>query len=324
MPHCETQRLAQTAKKGTVPISRALTIGHFDGVHLGHRALVRAAREAAGPQGKVIVLAFDPHPLSVLRPADAPVRLSRFERRREWLLEAGADEVERLSPTRELLAQTSESFLAGLVGRHRPAAIVEGPDFHFGRDRSGSVQTIRDLAATHGYRAIVVDQVERALADHTIVPVRSSLVRWLVAAGRVRDAALLLGRPYELQGPVVGGEGRGGRDLGVPTANLDHDDLLLPADGIYAGRARAPDGTVYAAAISVGTKPTFGRHPRLCEAHLIGYGGVPGHYGWTLTLEFHEWLRDQIRYTGPGPLIEQLQRDIERAAQTLGELAPTP
>lgn len=304
-------------------VMRALTIGHFDGVHLGHVALVGAAREAVGPEGTVTVLSFDPHPLAVLDPAAAPARLTAFEKRERLLRAAGADEVERIEPSPELLSQSAEAFVATLAARYRPQVIVEGADFRFGRDRRGSVETIRQLADRHGYRPVVVGEVTAALADLVEVAVRSSLVRWLIARGRVRDARLLLGRPYELTGTVVRGEGRGGRALGVPTANLDHADLLLPADGIYAGSARAPDGEVYPAAISVGTKPTFGEHPRLCEAHLVGYQGGADEYGWTMELSVHDWLRDQIRYTGPGPLIEQLERDIEQTRAAVGEVLCT-
>jgi riboflavin kinase/FMN adenylyltransferase len=156
--------------------------------------------------------------------------------------------------------------------------------------------------------------VEASLSDQHVVRVSSTMVRWLVQRGRMFDAATLLGRPYELIGPVVRGDRRG-RTFDVPTANLDHGECLLPADGIYAGTARHENGAAYPAAISVGTKPTFGDRPRSCEAHLIGYDGALDDYGWTLHLEIRSWLRDQIRYDDAGALVRQLKRDISRAAE---------
>lgn len=295
---------------------RAITIGSFDGVHLGHTELVTAARSAVGEQGKVLALSFDPHPLCVLQRANAPKRLSNFQQRREWLTEVGADEVVPLRPTSKFLNQSPQGFLARLVQQYHPSVIVEGADFRFGHERAGSAQTIQQFQQTHGYQAIIIDDVQATLTDHTLVRVSSSLVRWLVQHGRVSDAAIVLGRPYELRGEVLCGDRRGGEALGVPTANLDHGDYLLPADGVYAGRAAGPDGKTYAAAISVGTKPTFGEHPRLCEAHLIGYQGRPCEYGWTMCLQFDQWLRDQIAYERVELLIDQLLRDIQRARES--------
>ncbi len=298
----------------------AVTIGSFDGVHLGHAALVRAAREAVGDRGKVIVLCFEPHPLSVLRPSATPSRLSSFEQRVEWLTGGGgdgradaaaADEVIALRPSPELLGQTPQEFVASVAEAHAPAAIVEGPDFRFGRDREGSPETLRQLEAKHGYQAIIIDPVEVALTDQHVVGVSSSLIRWLVARGRVRDAALLLGRPHEIVADVAPGDGRG-HDLGMPTVNLGSVDLSLPADGVYSGFAVRPDGQVFPAAISVGHKPTFGRGPRVCEAHLIGYEGPSEDYGWAIRLRFQDWLRDQIAYADVGCLVEQMRRDVEQ------------
>jgi riboflavin kinase/FMN adenylyltransferase len=302
----------------------AISIGAFDGVHLGHAALVRRARSAVGDGGSVTVLAFEPHPLRVIRPRDVPARLSCFQQRRRWLMEAGADDVVALEPTTELLSLSPRSFLDWVSSDYAPDVIVEGPDFRFGRDRAGSVETLRLHERTHGYRAVVVDDVEAALCDRTLVRVASSLIRWLVRRGRVRDAANLLGRPYELECKVVQGDGRGGSALGVATANLDHGRYLLPADGIYAGAATDPDGVAYPAAISVGTKPTFGEHPRVCEAHLVDFKGRPGEYGWTVKLEIHDWLRDQIAYESAELLVEQIHRDIARVKKESGAGARRP
>lgn len=335
--------------------------------------MVRTARSAVGSDGRVVVLLFDPHPISVLRPDATPPRLTYFQQRRNLLLRAGADEVVTLSPTKELLGQEAKDFIRSIVESESPAYIVEGSDFRFGKGRTGSVETLREHERLFGYRTVVIDPVDVPLQNQQIVHVSSTMVRWLLAHGRVEDAQHLLGRPYELECPVIKGDQRG-RTIGMPTANLDHGDLLLPADGIYAGRAiiqprgdglqftvdgldkisalglqsgegnlsskpstesrqwKAPNrqptadtlGRVHPAAISIGTKPTFGEHPRVCEAHLIGYDGPLDHYGWTIRLEFHHWLRDQLTYTDLDPLLGQLRRDIDRSAALLGGVDRLP
>lgn len=303
-----------------MPSTTALSIGAFDGVHLAHATLVREARSAVGAGGRVVVLTFDPHPATVLRPDDAPPRLSTLEQRRAWLATAGADEVVALRPTAELLRRSPERFIGELVEQYRPGLFVEGPDFRFGHERRGSVDTLRDLGATLGFEVRVIEPVMAALSDQHVVPVSSTMIRWLLRHGRVRDAAALLGRPYELVGTVVAGA-RQGRELSMPTANLEHGEALLPADGVYAGRASAPDGTTFPAAISVGTKPTFGTHARLCETHLIGYDGPLDDYGWTITIRFAEWLREQLSFDGIEALVAQMQRDVTRAKAVGGGAA---
>lgn len=288
-----------------------MTIGNFDGVHSGHRALVTAARSFIDNDGRLVVLAFDPHPSSILRPGDRAARLTTFEQRAELLRAAGADEVIRLVPTPDLLHMDAEAFIANLIAQHRPGVIVEGPDFRFGRGRTGTVETLKSLEGKYGYRTAIIGPVDTSLTDQHLVRVSSTMIRWLIQRGRLRDAAEMLGRPFEITGAVIPGDRRG-RTIGVPTANIAHGDLLLPADGIYVGHATLPDGAEHPAAVSVGTKPTFGRHPRVCEAHLLGYDGPLDHYGWTIRLRFLDWLRDQIRYDRVEDLVAQIGRDLAR------------
>jgi riboflavin kinase/FMN adenylyltransferase len=153
----------------------------------------------------------------------------------------------------------------------------------------------------------VVDSIDVALSDMSIVEVSSSLIRWLIAYGRVRDAGICLGRAYSLTGEVIHGNHRG-RTIGVPTANLTCEDVLIPADGVYAGRC-AIDNTIYPAAVSIGTNPTFHDQRRQVEAHLIGFHGDL--YGRTIRVELLDWLRDQWKYNGVEPLKRQLERDLE-------------
>ncbi len=311
-------------------MTTALTIGTFDGVHRGHQRLVQRARSIVGTGGRVVAVAFAAHPMMCLRPERVPLRLDTVEQRVAWLRESGADEVELLHPTPELLGQEPAAFIGALVERHRPVAIVAGDDFHFGRQRRGTVATLTTLGTTSGdalnFRTDVVAPVEVALCDQSIVTVRSTLVRWLLSNGRVADAARCLGRHFEIVARIVPGDRRG-RTIGYPTANLDltdrgHGPRLLPASGIYAGTAviegtpavveggAAGRGVIRAAAISIGTKPTFGESLTTCEAHLLDHDAPDEDYGWTIRLRFHEWLRDQLRYPSLEPLLEQIARDV--------------
>ncbi len=302
-----------------MPGPTAVTIGNFDGVHIGHAALVRRARELVGPSGRVVVLAFDAHPLTQLRPEFAPARLSTFEQRTEWLRALGADDIQRLDPSPDLLSLPPREFLRRHVAPLSPVAVVEGADFRFGAGRAGNVSTLSESGAEFGFEAVVVDPVETTLSDQTVVRASSTIARWLVANGRARDAALVLGRPYELMGVVVRGDRRG-REIGYPTANLE-TGLLLPGDGVYAGQATLPDGRVMPAAISVGTKPTFGRSERVSEAFVLDWRGpVPEggpEYGWALRLTLNSWIRDQIRFDSLDSLLEQMSRDVKRTREIM-------
>ena len=290
----------------------AVTIGNFDGVHLGHQALIRTARRSVGEDGLVTALSFDPHPATVLAPSRRVERLSDFSRRSRWLTEAGADTVVALKPTRDLLDQSPEHFTTQLTAEYEPSVIVEGRDFRFGKGREGSIDTLRQLGSMHGFEVVEVDTVEAVLTDHSIVPVSSTMVRWLLRHGRVRDASKLLGRPYSVTGQVMPGEQRG-REVGIPTANLNTGDLMLPADGVYIGEAQFESGSAFRAAISVGTKPHFTpASERTCEAHLLDFDGPVGDYHWSMELFFHDWLRDQAAFAALDALIAQIHRDIER------------
>ncbi len=294
-----------------------LTIGNFDGVHLGHQALLRAGRTLADQTGSALVaLTFDPHPAQLLAPAPgkAPPLITDIASRIELLKAAGADQVHVIVPTRELLLQEPEAFVQQLINTYRMAGIVEGPDFHFGHNRRGDLPMLRLLGARLGFKVVDVAPIHVELSDHTLVETRSTLVRWLLSKGRVIDAARCLGRPFSLNSQVVTGEQRG-RTLGVPTANLNLGLLtnrVLPAEGVYGGIARLSDGRAFAAAISLGTKPSFGVMTLTLEAHLLGFTGDL--YNTGITLEFHRWVRDQARFPSVDHLKAQLTRDIAGVA----------
>jgi riboflavin kinase/FMN adenylyltransferase len=293
-----------------------MTIGVFDAIHLGHQAILARGRQLADRAGApLVVLAFDPHPAALLRPDLQPPRLTTSDEKQVLLKQYGADQVIRIEPSRELFAQSPALFIEQLVKAHHPIAIVEGGDFRFGHQRQGDIHTLRELGTLHGCQTHICDQAQVMLTDQLLVPVSSSLTRWLVGQGRVADAARCLGRLYSLTGPVAKGEARG-RTINVPTANLDltgHPDKLIPADGVYAGLAVLPDGREFAAAISIGVKPTFGEHQLTVEAHLLDFSGDL--YGQTLTLQLARWLRDQQSFPDVEALKAQLSRDITRTRQ---------
>lgn len=287
-----------------------ITIGNFDGVHLGHQALLRCARQVAGAHAaRVIALTFDPHPAAVLRPGSDPPRLMSVDDRTRALLAGGADAVEVLRPTPQMLEQSPQPFVEQLCRQFQPVAIVEGSDFRFGRDRIGDMAVLASMGRRLGFEVVTAPTFELALSDMLLVPVRSSVIRWLLGYGRVVDAARCLGRLHALRGQVIVGERRG-RLMAVPTINLDlaHNAFVIPADGVYAGVAELPDGAIHAAAISIGVKPTFNQATRTVEAHLLDFSGDL--YDQRVTLRFARWLRDQQRFPNVEALKAQLQRDL--------------
>jgi riboflavin kinase/FMN adenylyltransferase len=299
-----------------LPAGSVVSIGNFDGIHLGHRRILEVADSlrAGSASHRVAVITFEPHPLTVLRPGHAPPRLTTGAMKRALLDDAGVDDLVVLPPAPEVLNLTAERFWELLRDQVRPAWLVEGPTFNFGKGRGGNIDRLREWAAAAGVGLRVVEPVSAALLDLQVVPVSSSIIRWLVDLGRVRDAAICIGRPYALEGPVVKGHQRG-RAIGVPTANLDCGEQLLPADGVYAARADV-DGTTYPVALSIGTVPTFGPNARQVEAHLIGFDGDL--YGKSMHVEVVDWLREQRKFSGVQALKARLAQDIEDVLERSG------
>lgn len=307
-----------------MPQASIITIGNFDGVHLGHRAILATARELADARGaRVVALTFDPHPSATLDPANQPPRLCSPDQKLARLKQAGADEVVVLNPTREVLAQEPRDFVRKLINEYAPVAFVEGADFRFGKGRAGDIALLKAMGAEHGYDVVIQPSRDVTLSDLSVVTVRSSVIRWLIGHGRPADVQRCLSEPFSLTSTVVQGEQRG-RTIGIPTANLDLNTLndhMLPADGVYAGYATiSADDRRYTAAISVGNKPSFGQVKLAIEAHLLDFAGDL--YGQTLTLAFTHWIRDQIRFPTLDALREQLARDIERVRQCEGSPMP--
>ncbi|UCE61074.1 MAG: bifunctional riboflavin kinase/FAD synthetase [Phycisphaerales bacterium] len=297
-----------------------LSIGNFDGVHRAHQQLLaQAGLFAANTGGPVVVLTFEPHPLVVVRPEKAPPRLSPAQEKLRYLAEAGADVVVVARSDHALLDLEAEAFIHEVIReRFNPTHIVEGPSFGFGKGRKGNPELLRDVAAGFGCEVHIVDPVTLQVTEGETLLVSSSLIRGLIIQGKVHRAALCLGRPYTLVGTV--GEGvRRGRTIGFPTANLEVEDQLIPADGVYAGRSIVRD-TLHLSAISIGSAPTFGEGDRQVEAYLLDFDGDL--YGEPLRLEFDRLLRPQRTYDSPEALIDQIRRDVQAVRRLLGTGVP--
>jgi riboflavin kinase/FMN adenylyltransferase len=285
------------------PAGRALALGTFDGVHLGHRRVIGSALERARARGLVAaVVTFDPHPLEVLRPDRPPRLLTTIERKIELVSALGLDELVAIPFTEERSRQSAEEFCDQvLVATLGARSVSVGANFHFGHGAAGDATLLRSRPEFD------TEVVELVAQDGESIS--SSRIRSLVDAGDVAGAALLLGAPYALAGRVVEGDRRG-RELGMPTANLDvPEQQLLPAPGIYAATATGERiETELPAAVSIGVRPTFGGGALLVEAHLIGFEGDL--YGTVLQLEFLERLRDEERFDSAEALVEQMRKDV--------------
>lgn len=281
----------------------AIAIGNFDGVHRGHARLIeRLVARAAEIGGPAVAFTFDPHPARLLRPEAAPASLCWLERKAEMLAALGVDAVVAYPTDRELLALPADQFFTRIVREGLAArAIVEGPDFHFGCNRSGNTELLRRLGEEAGVQVEVVDPV---IAEGG--PVSSSRVRRLIAEGDIPTANRLLTRSYRIRGVVARGAARG-TTLGFPTANLQEVDTLLPRHGIYAGLAHTKTGT-RPTALSLGPNPTFGENALKIEAFLLDFEGDL--YGQSVQVDFLARLRDIVRFGGPAELVAQMDRDV--------------
>ena len=304
------ERIPQLAAQAVL----AITIGNFDGVHRGHAELVAVARSRVGSAGRVAVVTFEPHPVARLRPDAVPPRLTSATERRRLLREASADDVIELEPTPQLLGLEPHAFVRELKVRLGFSLVVEGSDFRFGRGRSGTIDTLKVLGATIGFESEIVSPVDVQLDDCTVVQASSSIVRWFLVQGRVGDAARVLGRPYALVAATVPGDRRG-RTIGYPTLNLGSVETLMPADGVYGGRATLADGRQFVAAISIGTKPTFTTGAvapaRTCEAFLVDASLPLDWYGHVVRIEFMTWIREQATFSSLDALVARIAADVE-------------
>jgi riboflavin kinase/FMN adenylyltransferase len=290
----------------------AVAFGNFDGLHVGHRALLAHLRsEADRLQGDLIVVTFDPHPLQFLHPERAPAAIDSLDGRLTYLAQLGVDQVYVLRFDEAIAAVPAHTFARDwLCGLLRGRAFAVGPDMHFGHKRLGDVNLLRHIAAEfHG----TVSVFSGVLWDDSRVS--SSRVRHAIREGRVGLAEHLLARPFRLRGTVVHGDARG-RTIGFPTANLVAPGQVVPANGIYAGRAGV-NGAWHGAAISVGTRPTFAGEDVRVEAYLLDFDGDI--YEQPMDLEFVARLRDEAKFADLDALIAQIAADVAATRRVLAE-----
>ncbi len=290
-----------------------LTIGNFDGMHRGHQAILAAGRSRAdADRTQLVVMTFDPHPLAILTPEHVPPMLTPLDEKLRRLQRCGVDLVVLVRSDAEFLGLTAEAFITEIiVARFQPTAVVEGASFGFGRHRRGDLDTLRAGARKHGFEVEVVEPIRIALGGHPGALISSSLVRQLLASGTVDQAATCLGRPYALFGRVTRGAGRG-KSLGFPTANVCVDSQLIPAEGVYAGRAEI-ENQHFPAAVTIGRNPTFDGCHIIVEAHLLDFAGEL--YDRPIRLDFLEWIRDQRKFDSTGSLRKQIEDDVARSRE---------
>ena len=293
----------------------SVTIGTFDGVHLGHRALIaRAIGDAEQRSTQSVVVTWDRHPLMTLRPEAAPRLLSTPERKLELLGSTGIDLVAVIPFTEELSRLSPETFVDRvIVGGLGARAVFVGDGWRFGHKRAGDMALLQEIGDANGFEAHPV-----ALANEDGDAVSSSRIREAVASGHMNVARRLLGRHFDIDGVVVGGDKRGA-GLGFPTANIEcAPHLAYPARGVYAGRARVGDSW-FGAAINVGVNPTFGGDPEVTpvrvEAFLLDFEGDL--YDETLRVEFHQRLREEMRFASVDDLVTQMHLDVKATRELI-------
>jgi riboflavin kinase/FMN adenylyltransferase len=300
-------------------VRTVVTIGAYDGLHLGHQEVIGQVRALADRLGaRTAVVTFDRHPASVVRPESAPCLLTDAQQRLELLAATGVDATVIVPFDDEQAQETAESFVKRvLVSAAGTRVVVIGEDFHFGRQRQGNVALLRDLGAQFDFDVVPISLLARD--DGVDEPISSTAIRRALAGGDVTRAAALLGRPFEVRGTVVKGDQRG-RQIGFPTANVEvPKQICLPADGVYAGWYERPDGSVYPAAINLGRRPTFYEHAdySLLEAHLLD--ADPDLYGESAKVRFVGFLRSERKFDGIDALVTQLGVDVAQARVVLGD-----
>ena len=313
----EVHRTLQPARPDSV--GTVLTIGAYDGVHRGHRKVIAEVCRLAEERGLgSAVVTFDRHPASVVRPESAPLLLTDLEQKLELLAATGVDQTLVVPFDEQRAAETAEDFVTNvLVGCLKVKLIVVGEDFHFGFRRLGNVALLREMGQALGFAVTglgLVGMDGEPARDHE--QVSSTFIRRALGRGDLARANAMLGRPYEVRGTVVKGDQRG-RTLGFPTANVRVDgSILLPADGVYAGRVELPSGERRDAALSLGTRPHFFNDgDLLLEAHLIDFSGDL--YGQEVNVSFEKNLRPQQKFENLEALVAQLEKDVASATQWL-------
>ncbi|MEO6628792.1 MAG: bifunctional riboflavin kinase/FAD synthetase [Aquihabitans sp.] len=311
------------AMPGRTPMDPSVvTIGAYDGVHLGHQAVIGEVRRLAASRNlQTVVVTFDRHPASVVRPDSAPKLLCDLDQKLELLAATGVDATYVIRFDEERAGELAEDFVdTVLVASLSARAVVVGEDFHFGHKRGGNVDLLRTMGAqrnftVEGLELVGVDGGPAGVSGRNV---SSTAIRTMLVDGDVSGAAVLLGRPHEVRGTIEHGDKRG-RELGFPTANLAIPaEIQLPADGIYAGWVERADGVTHPAAMSLGHRPTFYDRPTgapLLECNLLDFSGDL--YGEAVKVRFVERLRGEVKFDGIDPLIAQMQADVDQTRSLL-------
>lgn len=317
----ETTRNLEAVRKGCV-----LTIGNFDGVHIGHQEILTAAKQTAVKKAvQLLVMTFEPHPAAVLHPQKTFGILTPLELKKHLLAEFGVDTLVVLESTAELLSLSPADFVEKFIVKNiQPDVVFEGESFNFGSSRTGSIHTLKKLGAEKGFLVSEIDAKEVKLSTGKIVKISSTLIRDMLESGRVADAAAAIGRPYRLIGQVIPGHGKG-KQLGFPTANLEPAQQIIPAEGVYAGFVETGDSTEYVcsakqkipAALSIGRAETFSpNHPLSVEAHILK-DNISDLSGKWLAMDFIKRIRSQQKFKTESELSTQITKDCKKAKQTL-------
>jgi riboflavin kinase/FMN adenylyltransferase len=310
----------------TISKNPVLTIGNFDGVHLGHQEILSSAGKVAEKNGvECIAMTFEPHPVAILYPEKAPGVLTPLEIKKHLIQQCGMDCLIVLKDNTELLNLSPEDFVGRfLVENIHPSAVVEGHDFNFGAKRAGNIDTLIKLGAKHDFDVSIIEPKEIRLSTGQIVRIASTIIRYMLESGHVADATAALGRPYSLVGEIIPGRGIG-KKLGFPTLNMKKPEQVIPAEGVYAGFVRVGETIdnilaskeAIPAVYSIGQARTYGdEFPLLIEAHLLKENAANS-TGKYMAMDFSERIRDQHKFKTPEELSAQIAKDCRNARELL-------
>lgn len=302
-------------EKITTPYPNAvITIGNFDGVHLGHRALFQKVIEKAKEiGGRSVVMTFEPHPIRVLKKNGQPPLITLYEQKVELVEKSGIDVLVCIHFTPEFASLTATEFVEDLLmKRIGMKAIVVGEDYTFGKNREGDISLLRSFGEQMQFEVIAVDKIQ--ISDELPGRISSTKIRELVTEGNVDEAQKLLGRYYQIRGIVVPGRDRGGELVGYPTANVNLYDELCPKAGIYAVRVEC-EGEIHNGVANIGYSPTFGDHAFTVEVHILNFNKDV--YNRKIRVNFIKRIRDEIKFTNISELSAEIGRDIIKAQKIL-------
>ena len=291
-----------------------ITIGNFDGVHIGHQALFHEVIEKADAiDGTSIVMTFEPHPVRVLKQNGHPPLITLYEQKVELIESSGIDVLICIPFTLEFAAISAKEFVEDiLLTRIGMKAIVVGEDYTFGKNRKGDIKLLQTYAKNHGFEVIVADWI--LTLNKSPDKISSTRTRELVIAGRVAEAQKLLGRYYQIRGVVTTGRNRGGRLLGFPTANIILHDELCPKTGVYAVTVEFGSKT-HKGVANIGYSPTFGDHVFSVEVHILDFN--ENIYDWKIRVNFIQRIRDEKKFSNISELSDQIKKDIVKARKIL-------